>query len=228
MCVYENRYGEVIYDKNGLLVCHICGKSCVKLGVHVWRAHGILTEEYKERFGLAKGVGLITKDHKESLGKTMKKSKKSMENLSLGKPYIFKKGCVGRSTNTLRAQTKLELRNKMLLINIKNAYRFKEIQRMRERNAKLRDNAPFPPYIGKFNAKGELVNTLKLRYSEILNGKRVATYYRNVGEYYAKAVRVKGKIKVVKDNGGSTVYTSLWREVGWELYIENQRKTKSL
>ena len=57
--------GEVWYDKDGKIVCHICGKSFNKLSSHIVQAHSINSNEYKEMFELKRGQKLTSKSMEE-------------------------------------------------------------------------------------------------------------------------------------------------------------------
>lgn len=46
--------GTIAYDEQGKVICHICGKSFVRLGSHIKENHEMTIDEYKERFGLCK------------------------------------------------------------------------------------------------------------------------------------------------------------------------------
>ena len=53
--------GEIWYDKNGKIICHICGKSFNKLSSHLVQVHNISASEYKEMFELNKCQKLTSK-----------------------------------------------------------------------------------------------------------------------------------------------------------------------
>ena len=50
--------GVIKHDKNGYVICHICGKAYKKLGTHVYWAHKMTTREYKEKYGLCRNARL--------------------------------------------------------------------------------------------------------------------------------------------------------------------------
>lgn len=53
--------GEMGYDSNGRVVCHICGRGGFdKLTCHLTQAHDISAYDYKERFGLKYGQKLTS------------------------------------------------------------------------------------------------------------------------------------------------------------------------
>ena len=57
--------GEVWYDQNGKIICHICGKSFNKLSSHIVQVHNINSNEYKEMFELKRGQKLTSKAMEE-------------------------------------------------------------------------------------------------------------------------------------------------------------------
>lgn len=54
----HGRYAVLDEDEDGLL-CHECGARHTHLGLHVYRAHGLTADEYRERHGL-KRKGLVS------------------------------------------------------------------------------------------------------------------------------------------------------------------------
>ena len=57
--------GEIWYDKDGKIKCHICGRSFNKLSSHIVQVHNISSSEYKEMFELNKGQKLTSKAMEE-------------------------------------------------------------------------------------------------------------------------------------------------------------------
>jgi hypothetical protein len=107
-------YGEIIYDKRGYLVCHICNRGGFRaLGTHVRQAHKDVVSdmrEYKEMFGLEVKKGILT----EELRKL--KADKVWENETVlnlfGEKSInsrFKKGGKGRTRDKVSEQTRRKL-----------------------------------------------------------------------------------------------------------------------
>ena len=41
--------GTIAYDDQGKIICHICGKSFVRLGSHIKESHGLTIAEYKDQ-----------------------------------------------------------------------------------------------------------------------------------------------------------------------------------
>lgn len=107
-----NFYGKVIYDEDDKVVCGICNKSYKKLLSHVLQTHKLTGNEYREMFGLDKGVGLIAKDTKKRLQEAVKKNYDTVitENLiNKGKNTRLKKGYTGRTKDMIREQTRQRL-----------------------------------------------------------------------------------------------------------------------
>ena len=96
--------GEVWYDKNGRVICHICGKGFNKLSSHLVQAHNINSDKYKEMFELKKGQKLTSKGMQEYF-----KSKPRKDITRYSGETRFKKGVKGcRKGTKARLQTLLE------------------------------------------------------------------------------------------------------------------------
>ena len=96
--------GEIWYDKNGKVICHICGKSFSKLSSHTVQAHNINSNTYKEMFGLKKTCKLTSKSLSEYFkNKTRKDITKHSNKTQFkkGKPSV-------RKGEKARLQTLLE------------------------------------------------------------------------------------------------------------------------
>lgn len=99
--------GEIAYDNEGKLICHICGRAFKKLASHAYNGHGITAYEYKEMFGLNNNQGLIAESTKEILRKHSKNNYDIVvrENLlKKGESSRFKKGDKGRTKDMVRLQ----------------------------------------------------------------------------------------------------------------------------
>lgn len=48
--------GEIRKDADGLVICHICGRSFKRLGSHVKESHGMTIDSYKERYELCRSA----------------------------------------------------------------------------------------------------------------------------------------------------------------------------
>jgi len=58
--------GQLIHDDDGSrLQCHICGCFYAGLSSHVRQSHGIAVADYKESFGLARGLSLWAPQYRE-------------------------------------------------------------------------------------------------------------------------------------------------------------------
>lgn len=53
------RYG-ILDGGDDRILCHECGKSYKRLGVHVTMAHDMTADDYKERHGIPRGTGLVS------------------------------------------------------------------------------------------------------------------------------------------------------------------------
>jgi transposase len=54
------------------VICLICGKNYISVGVHIRRKHGVTPELYREEFGLLKTAPLVDEDLSEHLSKNKK------------------------------------------------------------------------------------------------------------------------------------------------------------
>lgn len=78
--------GEIHYDDEGKVICHICGRSYDKLTIHLLGRHKISQEKYKEMFELNRGQSLISK-------KLLEVYKKNKNTANIYKYRVtFKKG----------------------------------------------------------------------------------------------------------------------------------------
>lgn len=110
-------YGTIAYDKNGLPICHICGKSYRKVLSHVVQKHGINAREYKIMFGLEVRKGIICEETKEVLREKNKQNYDLVVAKNLlkgGEKTRFKNGGKGRMKNMVSEQTR-----RKLIMNIK-------------------------------------------------------------------------------------------------------------
>ena len=60
--VYIPPVGEIHYDKDGNIICRVCGRSFKKLSLHLKTKHRMSTCEYKETFGLNRTSKLTGKN----------------------------------------------------------------------------------------------------------------------------------------------------------------------
>lgn len=54
--------GEIHYDNDGSILCHVCGRSFKKLSTHISSKHNMTTDEYREKFGLNRNSKLTGKN----------------------------------------------------------------------------------------------------------------------------------------------------------------------
>ena len=88
--------GEIMRDANGLVVCHICGRSFARLGSHAKESHGMTIEEYKAEFGLNTRAK-TTSDEYSSMMRRLAFEYDMDKNLVLwGKKTRIKRGTHGR------------------------------------------------------------------------------------------------------------------------------------
>lgn len=92
--------GEIHFDDEGKLICHICGRSYHKLGAHIKQKHDISTDKYKEKFGLNRGAKLTSK----SVQDVFRKNTANLENLTKNR-IPFKKGHSASKGQKRRLQT---------------------------------------------------------------------------------------------------------------------------
>ena len=94
--VYDKpAFGEIAYDPKGTPICHICGKSYKKLMAHVNQVHKLTQEEYKKKFGLDLGKGIMCKSSTELARKRNKENYDTVVKQNLlekGKETRFEEG----------------------------------------------------------------------------------------------------------------------------------------
>jgi hypothetical protein len=62
---------ETYFDRDEI-TCLICGNACVQLAAHIAPAHGISSDDYKERFGIPWSYGLAGKTFRQKASRRMK------------------------------------------------------------------------------------------------------------------------------------------------------------
>lgn len=111
--------GEIKYDDMGRPICHICGRAFDKLLSHVKQRHKISAEEYKEKFGLDNGKGVVSEKTRTVLQQKVMDNydKVVVENLIKGGSATqFKNGHSGRTKDKVRLQTKIMLSGRIRTI----------------------------------------------------------------------------------------------------------------
>lgn len=84
--------GTIAYDDQGKIICHICGKSFVRLGSHIKDSHGLTVVEYKERFGLCNSAKITGKSYSDTMRKHAKVNGMDQQLLEAGKSTRIQKG----------------------------------------------------------------------------------------------------------------------------------------
>lgn len=84
--------GTISYDDQGKVICHICGKSFVRLGSHVKENHSMTIAEYKERFGLCNSTRTTEKSYSATMRRHAKINGMDQKLLEAGKMTRIKKG----------------------------------------------------------------------------------------------------------------------------------------
>ena len=106
--------GEIWYDENGKIICHVCGRSFNKLSSHLVQAHNISSSEYKEMFELNRGQKLTSKSMEEYFRNKPRKdiTKYSMETRFKDKHKSPRKGKKARLQTILENPIKYKKKNK--------------------------------------------------------------------------------------------------------------------
>lgn len=63
-------YGRIDEDAEGRLVCHECGKAYLSLAAHVYLAHGMTADEYRETYELPRTTKLAAVSVRERIGRS--------------------------------------------------------------------------------------------------------------------------------------------------------------
>lgn len=84
--------GTIAYDDQGKIICHICGKSFVRLGSHIKESHGLTIAEYKERFGLCHGAKTTEKSYSDIMSLHARSNSMDKQLLEAGKATRIQKG----------------------------------------------------------------------------------------------------------------------------------------
>lgn len=88
--------GTIAYDEQGKVICHICGKSFVRLGSHIKENHEMTIDEYKERFGLCKRTKTTEKSYSDTMSRYAKNNGMDQQILQAGKTTRIQKGQVDK------------------------------------------------------------------------------------------------------------------------------------
>lgn len=85
-------HGRIRHDKNGKVICHICGRAYTRLGSHVREAHNMSIEEYKEKFGLCKRAKTTERSYSNMMHSYAKENKMDERLLIVGQATRIKLG----------------------------------------------------------------------------------------------------------------------------------------
>ena len=105
--------GEIKLDELGRPICHICGRAFHKLLTHAKQRHKISAEEYKTKFGLNSGKGVVSGEFREKARQNVLDNYNVgvTENLiNKGTKTRFKTGHKGRTKDQVRLQAKNQLK----------------------------------------------------------------------------------------------------------------------
>lgn len=107
--------GTITYDEHGKPICHICGKSFVRLGSHIKESHGMTVAEYKERFGLCNRTRTTEKTYSSMMSKHAKDNGMDQQLLEAGKATRIKEGDGSlRKGKEVRLQEIIDKRNRKI------------------------------------------------------------------------------------------------------------------
>lgn len=105
--------GTIAYDDQGKIICHICGKSFVRLGSHIKESHGLTIAEYKEQFGLCHGTRTTEKSYSNIMSRHAKNNGMDQQLLEAGKATRIKKGDTHmRKGKEVRLQERIDKRKR--------------------------------------------------------------------------------------------------------------------
>lgn len=106
--------GIVAFDDDGKCICHICGRSFVKLGNHIKESHNMTIDEYKEKFGLCRNARTTQQIYHETMRIHAFANNMDKKLISWGENTRIKKGETGkRKGKEIRLQEKIQFRNKL-------------------------------------------------------------------------------------------------------------------
>jgi hypothetical protein len=106
-------HGKIEHDKNGKIICHICGRAYTRLGSHVREFHNMTIEEYKEQFGLCKRAKTTEQNYSNKMSAHAKNNNMDKQLIEAGKNTRIKKGdTTKRKNKEVRLQERLDKRNR--------------------------------------------------------------------------------------------------------------------
>lgn len=101
--------GTIGKDENGLLICHICGRSYRRLGSHVKESHQLTIAAYKELFGLCKSAKTTEDSYSKTMSNYAYKYNMPDQLMTTGKDTRFQKGDKIRKGVPVRLQERISL-----------------------------------------------------------------------------------------------------------------------
>lgn len=105
--------GIIAYDDQGKIICHICGKSYVRLGSHIKESHGLTIAEYKERFGLCNNAKTTEKVYSNLMSQHARDHGMDQRLLETGKSTRIQKGDTHlRKGKQVRLQERIDKRKR--------------------------------------------------------------------------------------------------------------------
>ena len=98
-------YGRVDEDAEGRLICHECGGAYLSLAAHVFLAHGMTADEYREAYELPRSTKLAAAGVRERIGRSSARP----ENLArLARVRDPKAAAAARTDDTFRAVSRTQ------------------------------------------------------------------------------------------------------------------------
>ena len=123
--------GEIKLDDRDFPICHICGRAYKKLLTHVWQMHDMSEKEYKKKFELEVGNGILCQETKDKLQKAITENydlvvKQNLLDNAKSQEHRFKDGSKGRTRDKVSLQTKNKLYDNLVKNNFYNKSKEKD------------------------------------------------------------------------------------------------------
>lgn len=98
-------YGRISVDAEGRLICHECGGAYLSLAAHVYLAHGMTADEYRETYEIPRTTKLAAPSVRERIGRSSARP----ENLArLARARDPKAAAAARTDDTFRAVSRTQ------------------------------------------------------------------------------------------------------------------------
>lgn len=104
--------GEIKYDNKGYVICHICGKSYIRLGSHIKESHNMTIQQYKEEFGLCNCTKTTEKKYSSKMKDLALKNGMDKALIQTGKNTRISKENILRKGKKSRLQECIERSNR--------------------------------------------------------------------------------------------------------------------